>query len=414
VSLPRLDLPGCTGLELDPVNHWVWFGMRGDQPVRVLVVDRRKMPLQAARDAIVHLQGATQHPYAARLLAIEEVGEHQLAVVTEHSPLGTLARVVELSGTASIDEVRRLGADLAEALGHAHRLGIVHGHIGPGSILLGEDRHPRLASHGAIGELEQFLGVRPAPLGILPPEGAPSASADLYSLACTLVFAATGSALASALPEELRDPLETLIWSAPDQRGMGAYELATRLREQLPDEAEVIELFKVPPRRRVSRVLTAGALASVLVIGGGGFALWQRGNNNAEPGSGRSTVTTRPASSATAPRPPITRLVRPPTGQTLVPATTPRVLVAPSRFTATAASTPPPTTVTTTTLSPTTVASTPPTVATTAPSPVTTRRVSTPAPVTTTPPATTPATTPPPTTPPPTTLPPDTEPPPPG
>ncbi len=50
-----------------------------------------------------------------------------------------LAELVELSATLSIDRIARLVCAIAEALGHAHRRGIVHGDVKPDNIMVIDD-----------------------------------------------------------------------------------------------------------------------------------------------------------------------------------------------------------------------------------------------------------------------------------
>src|SRR4051794_25015231 len=52
------------------------------------------------------------------------------------------------------DEVRRIGARLADALAHVHASGIIHRDLKPANVLLGADGRPRLADFGIARALD--------------------------------------------------------------------------------------------------------------------------------------------------------------------------------------------------------------------------------------------------------------------
>jgi eukaryotic-like serine/threonine-protein kinase len=88
-----------------------------------------------------------------------------------------------------------LGRDLAATLAAVHQRGVVHGDITPSNVIVDADGAPRLIDLGlaALGDGSDGAGCTPA---WSPPErlrGAPaSAAADVYSLAATILTAATG------------------------------------------------------------------------------------------------------------------------------------------------------------------------------------------------------------------------------
>ncbi|GAA1975087.1 protein kinase domain-containing protein [Catenulispora subtropica] len=111
----------------------------------------------------------------------------------------SLADKVDDDGPLAADEVRRLGAGLAEALRDIHRAGLVHRDLKPGNVLLAADG-PRLIDFGII-RAEDGAGLTETGFvlgsaGYMAPEqalgGDATAAADIYALGAVLTFAATG------------------------------------------------------------------------------------------------------------------------------------------------------------------------------------------------------------------------------
>jgi serine/threonine-protein kinase len=147
--------------------------------------------------------GALAHP---GIVPVFDVGENDGApfLVMEYVNGRTLADVMKNGERVSMDRVCEIGQQLAEALGHAHRKGVIHRDIKPANILMtnleayGIER-PRITDFGVAkmtaGEITttgQMLGT-PA---FMPPEqftGAPiDGRTDLFSLGVILYWMATG------------------------------------------------------------------------------------------------------------------------------------------------------------------------------------------------------------------------------
>jgi serine/threonine-protein kinase len=147
--------------------------------------------------------GALAHP---GIVPVFDVGEHegQPYLVMEYVNGRTLDYAMKKGERVSMDRVCEIGQQLAEALGHAHRKGVVHRDIKPANILMtnaeayGIER-PRITDFGVAkmtaGEITttgQMLGT-PA---FMPPEqftGAPiDGRTDLFSLGVILYWMATG------------------------------------------------------------------------------------------------------------------------------------------------------------------------------------------------------------------------------
>ncbi|MGA7255955.1 MAG: serine/threonine-protein kinase, partial [Terracidiphilus sp.] len=142
----------------------------------------------------------------AGIVPVFDVGEHEGMpfLVMEYVEGRTLAAAMRSGERFTLERVCELGQQIAEALGYAHRKGVIHRDIKPANILMtspdayGSER-PRITDFGvaklAAGEVTrtgQLLGT-PA---FMPPEqftGAPvDGRADLFSLGVILYALATG------------------------------------------------------------------------------------------------------------------------------------------------------------------------------------------------------------------------------
>ncbi len=147
--------------------------------------------------------GALAHP---GIVPVFDVGEDERTpfLVMEFVNGQTLADAMKKGERVSMDRVCEIGQQIAEALGYAHRKGVIHRDIKPANILLtsretyGIER-PRITDFGVAkltaGEITttgQMLGT-PA---FMPPEqftGAPiDGRTDLFSLGVILYWMATG------------------------------------------------------------------------------------------------------------------------------------------------------------------------------------------------------------------------------
>jgi serine/threonine protein kinase len=147
--------------------------------------------------------GVLAHP---GIVPVFDVGEHDGApfLVMEFVDGRTLADAIKKGERFPLDRVCDIGQQIAEALGYAHRQGVIHRDIKPANILLtarevyGSER-PRITDFGiaklAASEITthgQLLGTP----SFMPPEqftGTPvDGRADLFSLGVILYSLATG------------------------------------------------------------------------------------------------------------------------------------------------------------------------------------------------------------------------------
>lgn len=150
-----------------------------------------------------HAAGSLAHP---GIVPVFDVGEHEGVpfLVMEFVEGRTLAEAMHKGERFTLDQVCEIGGQIAEALGYAHRHGVVHRDIKPANILMtsreayGFER-PRITDFGiakltdtAITTTGQLMGTP----SFMPPEqftGAPiDGRADLFSLGVILYSLATG------------------------------------------------------------------------------------------------------------------------------------------------------------------------------------------------------------------------------
>lgn len=160
------------------------------------------------------------HPAVVSLLDAGLDGEHPYLVL-ELAEGRTLADLME-SGAMAGDEVARIGLQVAQALRHAHRAGVVHRDVKPSNVMVATDGRARLTDFGIaklVGEADghtrtgETIGS-PAYLAPEQVEGRRvSPAIDVYSLGLVLLEALTarraypGSAMEAAIARLHTAPL---------------------------------------------------------------------------------------------------------------------------------------------------------------------------------------------------------------
>jgi serine/threonine-protein kinase len=308
-------------------------------------------------------------------------------------------------------ETRRIAADVAAGLAHAHERGLVHRDLKPANILFDSEGRAKIADFGiarmrgtgTLTETGTVLGTA----SYLSPEQATGATAgpasDVYSFGVILFRLLTGRlpfAAKNAMelvrmhrdesPPQVRDlrtdapsDLAALAAAAlakdPAARPADGSALVAAVRgEELEAATQII----APPSHRRRFPLLAGIVAAVLLLAGGALALGLTHHDGV--GGTTQTVptlrlpTVRTTAPTTSSAPPATTTAETTTAETTTaPATTARTTTRPPTTTAPVTTTPPlPTTATTPTTSTvaTTTDTTPTTTAetTTAETPTTT------------------------------------------
>ncbi len=229
------------------------------------------------------------------IVTLYEMGEEDgsALLVTELVDGETLAQL-DRRGALSDREVGEVGADLCEALDHAHDRGVVHRDVKPQNVLVAA------ADEGVRAKLMDFGVARLADaasltvpgdvvgtLAYMSPEqaegGAVGPEADVFSLALMLYECwggenpnrrATPAATARAiggrlrplrrlrpdLPRELTEAVDACLARRPDRRPP-----LEELGEAI--ESSLDRLAEHPPRRESSLRLRLGAVAAAAVLG---------------------------------------------------------------------------------------------------------------------------------------------------
>jgi serine/threonine protein kinase len=272
------------------VVYEAWDG-RLERPVAVKAIEQRG---EAGRRVLREAQAAARlnHPGIVTLYELGEEDGNAL-LVTELVKGSTLARLAH-NGELSDREIGEIGADLCEALDHAHSRGVVHRDIKPQNVQVIDDTEVRaklmdfgvahLADDAPLTAAGDVVGT----LAYMAPEqaeGRPAGpEADVYSLALTLYEcwsgdnpyrraapAATARAIGGRaralrrlrpdLPRELTDTIDACLAPRPSHRpsledlGCTIEDSLDQLAERLPDSHGHL----------VTRV---GALAAAATVGG--------------------------------------------------------------------------------------------------------------------------------------------------
>jgi serine/threonine protein kinase len=237
--------------------------------------------------------------------------------------------------------------EVAEALSHAHRIGVVHRDVKPSNVLCDEGGHARLADFGiarlagapSLTRTGQMVGSIP----YLAPEqvegGEVGPPADVYALGLVLIECLTGRpcypggqvdaavarlhrppAVPDGTPQWLGVLLTAMTERSPDRRPAAA-EVAEALRQQdvapilAPTQAVAVPgpdgdataVYRVPPPlapRHVRRSpLAAAALVAAALLA---VAAWAAGRGDRSPTAPTTTTVTATATTVatTAPPPP--------------------------------------------------------------------------------------------------------------
>lgn len=218
-----------------------------NQPVAVTVFamppgDEAFPRFERAAEALIELR----HPH---ILPVQDFGEQDgfVYIGSPYLESVTLAAFIGEGQTVRREEALRLIALLSDALDHAHRQGLAHGGVTPGSIHLtslppGRDTlyaaWPLLGNFGLAGIADHSIGAHPAVAPYRPPEhglaGSNPMQADLYALAAVLVTMLTGE------PPEQQEDRVTAVSLSPGVGTVLQRALALNPRERFGSGAEFV------------------------------------------------------------------------------------------------------------------------------------------------------------------------------
>src|SRR6185369_5137711 len=245
---------------------------RLERPVAVKAIEQRG---EAGRRVLREAQAAARlnHP---GIVTLYEMGEEDgnALLVTELVEGSTLARLAH-HGELYDREIGEIGADLCEALDHAHSRGVVHRDIKPQNVQVIEDTEVRaklmdfgvahLAGDTPLTAAGDVVGT----LAYMAPEQAEGKAAgpecDVYSLALTLYECWSGEnpqrRLRPDLPRELTDTVDACLAPRPNHRP-SLEELGTAIEDALDALADHV------PEHRGHVLTRVGALAAAATLGG--------------------------------------------------------------------------------------------------------------------------------------------------
>ncbi|MQY21211.1 serine/threonine-protein kinase [Nocardia macrotermitis] len=197
-----------------------------------------------------------QHPNA---IVVFDITDHEgdPCLVMEYLQSQSLAMVLSSQGTLPLDQVARIGEQVASALVAAHRAGIVHRDVKPGNVLLGENGTVKITDFGiskAKGDVAlTATGLISGTAAYLAPEVArgtdPTPAADVFALGATLFHALEGEPPYGSNP----NPLALLYAAANGQLSQ------PRNAGQLTDL--LLDLLSFEPEDRPSMVEVRDQLA---------------------------------------------------------------------------------------------------------------------------------------------------------
>ncbi|MGE0709211.1 MAG: protein kinase [Planctomycetota bacterium] len=214
------------------------------------------------------------------------------------------------TGPLPWEEVAEIGEKLADALAHAHDLGVLHRDLKPANVLLDGQGEPVLTDFGlardsqAIQRLTQSGDLMGTP-SYMPPEQAGGETVDergdVYGLGATLYALLAGAppfegdSLVQVVKRVISEPPPPLAERAPDtppdlaalvmrtlaKDAADRYPDMTALRRDLQRARRGEPLTWVRPPRPRWPLFLAAALALLGATGGGGWTLWKRGHDAA-------------------------------------------------------------------------------------------------------------------------------------
>jgi serine/threonine-protein kinase len=234
--------------------------------------------MQEARAA-----SALDHPNICPVYEIGETRDGRLFIAMAFNAGATLGEVRE-SRRMTVEEVVRIGMQVASGLDAAHRAGIVHRDIKPANVMMGESGDVRIVDFG-VAKLADSVertspGITPGTTAFMSPEqlrgDSVDARTDIWSLGALLYYLLTGAkpfegqyasaiiyAITSADPTpprelnpEIPGSLEAVILKClekdADLRYSSAAELVAEL-ESVNDPA--VEIRQVRTKRKAIAVL---------------------------------------------------------------------------------------------------------------------------------------------------------------
>lgn len=215
------------------------------------------------------------HPHIVRLVEVVDDGD-EVVLVMPYLAGGTLTDQVRAHGPLSPAQVELLADVLLDALASAHRAGVVHRDIKPSNVLFDHEGCAYLADFGmaTLRDATSGLTATGAVIGTpdyMAPEQArgerASPASDVFSLAGTLLYAATGGP-----PYGTADPRVTVQRAAKGRVAPFPPHLDRELRRRLAP------MLRRDPRRRPTAAAARGGTDGTVVLPTGTAPRPRRGN----------------------------------------------------------------------------------------------------------------------------------------
>jgi eukaryotic-like serine/threonine-protein kinase len=166
-------------------------------PVAVRLLGTTSAPDAASRDRFTAEARAARRvaPFCAARILDAGFDADQPYLVSEFIEGPSLTEVIGAEGPLDGPALTALAIGAATGLAAIHQAGLVHGNFGPDDLILGAE------------------GPRVVRFSITPPYGTATPSADLYSWAQTILFAASGAAPPdlAGLPDSLRGAVSACL-----------------------------------------------------------------------------------------------------------------------------------------------------------------------------------------------------------
>ncbi len=191
------------------------------------------------------------HPLIARVFEVGNDGPWYY-IVFEYIDGSNIRDIVTQTGPLSLDDAVFYTAQVAEAIGHASRRGIVHRDIKPSNVVVTEERSIKLVDMG-LARSENFdtsedmtaSGVTLGTFDYISPEQAhdprlADIRSDLYSLGCTFYYMLTGSPPfpGGTMLQKLLNHGNAAIPDIREQRDDASDDLAAIMRKMLAKKPE--------------------------------------------------------------------------------------------------------------------------------------------------------------------------------